>query len=29
HDGTLNVGPSDRGGTTLMMELPYRTEVST
>jgi signal transduction histidine kinase len=27
HDGTLNIGPSDRGGTRLLMELPYRSEV--
>ena len=27
HDGTLDVGPSDHGGTTLLMELPYRAEV--
>jgi two-component system sensor histidine kinase UhpB len=24
HDGTLVVGPGSDGGTTLMMELPYR-----
>ncbi|MCU1592578.1 MAG: Signal transduction histidine kinase [Frankiales bacterium] len=28
HDGTLTVGPATGGGTTLMMELPYRTEVN-
>jgi signal transduction histidine kinase len=28
HDGTLVVGPATRGGTTLMLELPYQAEVS-
>jgi signal transduction histidine kinase len=26
HDGTLTVGSTFGGGTTLMMELPYRSE---
>jgi two-component system NarL family sensor kinase len=28
HDGTLVVGPANGGGTTLVMDLPYRTEVT-